>query len=269
MPPEPQTWHYGLVAPVVGRVQRGRPRDRLLPDLHRAGRGARAGRGVRDGTPAPALPAGGPRRRRLRRLGGHDRALPGAGRARGAVADALRAGDARARSPAEVQDDLRLRRLRSGKRSCTRCRRRRPVLRAPRAGWDLGTRQRGPVCGRGAVVAMDQGGAGRAAPGLGLEHRPPARFRRNRPRPSVEGARARSARATRDNRDLRAAVGRRRAGGRRGAHVEHGSRTSSTSCSRCSSAQDSSTSSSTAITKSRKRRRTASSWSLPRRNRPR
>ena len=68
--------------PLVGRVQRGRPGDRVLPEVRRA-RPAGAGRRVRHRPPARPVPAGGARRRRLRRLGGHDRNLPRKGGAKG------------------------------------------------------------------------------------------------------------------------------------------------------------------------------------------
>ena len=96
---------------VVGRVQHVRPRDRVLPPVRRGGTaGARCG--VRDRPPADPLPRSRPRRRRVRHLAGHDRAVSRTNRARGPGADASRSADARTRDASEVPNDLRVRRHR-------------------------------------------------------------------------------------------------------------------------------------------------------------
>ena len=150
--------------PVVVGVQRRLPvaRDPVLPGVRRA-RSAGARRRLRHRPAAPSVPPRGPGRRRLRRLRGHDRALPREGRAGGVVAEPVRAGDARARAAAELPHDLRVRLVRA--REHARAGRRGPpaLPRPPGAGRDAADRHGGSVRGREAVVVLAEGRASVAA----------------------------------------------------------------------------------------------------------
>jgi hypothetical protein len=131
---------------VVGVQRRLSPaRGPLLSALHRTRRPTGARRRVRDGPPAPSISPRGARRRRLRRLGGHDRALPREGCARGAVSNSLRAGDARARPAPPLQDDLRVRCLRAREHSRARLRGATALPRIPSARWNAASRHRGSL----------------------------------------------------------------------------------------------------------------------------
>jgi hypothetical protein len=99
---------------VLGAVQRrlqAAP-DPVLPALHRRRWTACARRCVRNGTAPAPVPERGTRRRRLRRVGRHDRRLPREGRARAPLAEPVLAANARARPPASLPDHLRLRGVR-------------------------------------------------------------------------------------------------------------------------------------------------------------
>src|SRR5215213_7516241 len=147
---------------LVGRVQPDRPRDRLLPPLRRA-RPAGARRRLRHRTAAPPVPARRPRRRRLRHLARHARALPGSGRERGALANRPRAGDARARPATPVPDDLRLRRPGSRQHAGAGSRGAATLPRPPGARRDVRARQPGAVCRRSRLAVLAEGEAFRVA----------------------------------------------------------------------------------------------------------
>ncbi len=197
--------------PLVGGVQHDRPRDRLLPAVRRGGP-ACARRPLRQRPAAAAVPPRRPRRRRLRRLGRHGRPLPRGGGARRALAEPLRAADARARPAAPLPDDPRLRRLRP--RHDLRAGPRRPAAapRPPGAGRPARARQRDAVRRRGGVAVVAEGAAGGGASAPSPRAREAAaRLRRSRVRAAQPCPRGRPARPERQDGDAGFHVARRRA----------------------------------------------------------
>ncbi len=148
--------------PLLGRVQHRGPGDRVLPALRRA-RPARAGCRVRHGPLAHPVAEGRSRCRGRGRLGGHARAVPRAGRARGRVPDALRPVDARAGPAAPLPDDRRLRRPRRRGQPRERPAGSGALPRAPRAWRHARLRQRGAVRERASVAVLDSRGPRRPA----------------------------------------------------------------------------------------------------------
>ena len=111
-PDAPATWHYGLVAKWWAEFNGDGPEIAYFQRPSRGPAGPR--RRLRHGTAADPVPSRRSRRRRLRRLRGHDRALPRAGRGEGIPRCAPCSRSTSSSLPRTLQHDLRLRRLRPG-----------------------------------------------------------------------------------------------------------------------------------------------------------
>src|SRR4051794_22335297 len=115
---------------------------------------------------ARPLSPGGPRRRRVRRVGGHGRRLPPQARGRRGGRARLGAGDARARPAAALPDDLRVRRVRPRLDPRTRRGGAPAIPLLARAGRAARPRRRAPVLVHAALAVLAEERPEGPAPGM-------------------------------------------------------------------------------------------------------